>query len=82
MWDRPRDPSIYGYVDVDVSHTIPVGTTESLSIQVFTHAFQAAPMCSPTRSNLYTGLYPFRNGAYPNHAKVRPGIRSIFNDLQ
>ena len=24
----------------------------------FTRCFQAAPMCSPTRHNLYTGIYP------------------------
>ena len=33
----------------------------------FSHCFQAAPMCSPTRHCLYTGLYPVRSGAYPNH---------------
>ena len=29
----------------------------------FTRCFQAAPMCSPTRHNLYTGLYPVKSGA-------------------
>ena len=48
----------------------------------FTRAFQAAPMCSPTRSNLYTGLYPVRSGAYPNHTFVRDGVRSIFHYLR
>src|SRR5678815_965697 len=32
----------------------------------FSHCFQAAPMCSPTRHCLYTGLYPVKSGAYPN----------------
>ncbi|MCA9177076.1 MAG: sulfatase-like hydrolase/transferase, partial [Planctomycetales bacterium] len=31
----------------------------------FERCFQAAPMCSPTRHNIYTGLYPVRSGAYP-----------------
>jgi len=48
----------------------------------FTSCFQAAPMCSPTRHCLYTGLYPVRSGAYPNHAFARPGTKSIVHALQ
>lgn len=47
----------------------------------FTHCFQAAPMCSPTRHNIYTGLYPVKSGAYPNHAHANPGVRSIAHYL-
>jgi arylsulfatase A-like enzyme len=47
----------------------------------FTRCFQAAPMCSPTRHALYTGLYPVRSGAYPNHAVARAGTRSIVHHL-
>jgi len=43
----------------------------------FTAAFTATAMCSPTRQQLYTGLFPVRNGAYPNHSKVYPGTRSM-----
>jgi len=35
----------------------------------YTRCFQAAPMCSPTRHNIYTGQYPVKTGAYPNHGK-------------
>ncbi|TWT92922.1 Choline-sulfatase [Botrimarina colliarenosi] len=42
-----------------------------------TRCFQAAPMCSPTRHNLLTGLYPVRSGAYPNHTFVRDGVKSL-----
>ena len=31
----------------------------------FSRCFQTAPMCSPTRHNIYTGLYPVRSGAWP-----------------
>ncbi|MDP6354474.1 MAG: sulfatase [Planctomycetota bacterium] len=43
----------------------------------FTQCFQAAPMCSPTRHNIYTGLYPVKSGAYPNHTFAKTGTRSV-----
>ena len=48
----------------------------------FSHCFQAAPMCSPTRHNLYTGLYPVKSGAYPNHTFVDQGTKSIAHYLK
>lgn len=48
----------------------------------FTHSFQAAPMCSPTRHNIYTGLYPVKSGAYPNHAFAKAGTKSIVHYLR
>ncbi len=48
----------------------------------FTRAFTATAMCAPTRQQLYTGLFPVRNGAYPNHSKVKPGTRSIVHFLR
>ena len=47
----------------------------------FTRAFTATAMCAPSRSMLYTGLFPHRNGAHPNHSKVRPGIQSLPHHL-
>ena len=44
---------------------------------LFRRCFQSAPMCSPTRHSLYTGLYPVRSGAHPNHTFVREGVRSV-----
>ena len=43
----------------------------------FTRAFTATAMCAPTRQQLYTGIFPVRNGAYPNHSKVKPGTKSL-----
>ncbi len=48
----------------------------------FTRCFQAAPMCSPTRHNIYTGLYPVKSGAYPNHTFVKDGVKSVVNYLK
>ena len=48
----------------------------------FTRCFQTAPMCSPTRHNIYTGLYPVRSGAWPNHTCVYPGTKSVAHFLK
>jgi N-sulfoglucosamine sulfohydrolase len=48
----------------------------------FTRCFQAAPMCSPTRHALYTGLYPVKSGAYPNHTMAYDWVKSIAHYLQ
>jgi len=48
----------------------------------FTRCYQAAPMCSPTRHNIYTGIYPTRTGAYPNHTFANPGTKSIVHHLE
>ncbi|MDB4272985.1 sulfatase [Akkermansiaceae bacterium] len=49
---------------------------------LFEKCFQAAPMCSPTRHNIYTGLYPVRSGAYPNHTFVKEGTKSLSHYLK
>ena len=48
----------------------------------FTQCFQAAPMCSPTRHNIYTGLYPVKSGAYPNHTFAKEGTKSVVHYLK
>ncbi|MEM9585935.1 MAG: sulfatase [Planctomycetota bacterium] len=48
----------------------------------FTKCFQTAPMCSPTRHNLYTGLYPVKSGAWPNHTFVYDHVKSVVQYLR
>ena len=48
----------------------------------FTQAYQAVPMSSPTRHNLYTGVWPVRSGAYPNHTCANEGTLSVVHHLQ
>lgn len=43
----------------------------------FNLAFTPTAMCSPSRSALYTGLYPHRNGCHPNHSRIKPGIKTL-----
>jgi N-sulfoglucosamine sulfohydrolase len=47
----------------------------------FRYAYVAMSMCCPCRHELYTGLYPMRNGATWNHSWARPGTKSICHHL-
>lgn len=47
-----------------------------------THCFQCAPMCSPTRHNIYTGQYPIKTGAYPNHTETYSHIKNVTHFLK
>ena len=42
-----------------------------------THMFTPSTMCAPSRSAMYTGLFPHRNGCHMNHGKVKEGIESL-----
>jgi arylsulfatase A-like enzyme len=48
----------------------------------FDLAFAASPTCTPSRSSIYTGLFPFRNGAHANHSIVHDHVKSIPAYLQ
>ena len=44
---------------------------------VFNRAYLSEAMCQPCRSELYTGLYPNRNGCAWNHSRSKPDIKSM-----
>jgi len=48
----------------------------------FNKCYQSASMCSPTRHNILTGLYPVKSGAYPNHTNAAVGTQSIVHYLK
>lgn len=48
----------------------------------FDRAFTATAMCAPTRQQLYTGIFPVRSGAFPNHSKVKTGTKSLVHYYQ
>lgn len=73
-----NDAGCYGNPEV---HTPNIDKLAKQGLK-FTQAFTATAMCAPTRQQLYTGVFPVRNGAYPNHSKVKPGTRSIVHHLR
>jgi len=48
---------------------------------VFDRAYLAMSMCQPCRAELYTGLFPMRNGCCWNHSASRPGVQSLPHHL-
>ena len=73
-----RDLGCTGSPDVKTPN-IDQLARESMSLRAM---FTPAPTCSPLRHALYTGLFPIRSGAYPNHTMVDPSTRSIFTYLK
>jgi uncharacterized sulfatase len=72
-----RDCEPYGSPDVKT----PNMTKLAAEGMTFDAMFTATAMCAPTRQQLYTGMFPVRNGAYPNHSRVYDGVRSIVHYL-
>jgi uncharacterized sulfatase len=72
-----RDLGCYG----GQAHTPNIDQLARQGMQ-FHRCFQAAPMCSPTRHNIYTGLYPVKSGAYPNHTFAKEGTQSVVHYLK
>jgi len=70
---RMRDLGCYGN---QYSKTPNIDRLASEGLR-FERFFQATAMSSPTRQCLLTGLYPVRNGAYPNHTFIQPGVRTL-----
>tara|TARA_B100000989_G_scaffold277697_1_gene238860 strand:- start:739 stop:2136 length:1398 start_codon:yes stop_codon:yes gene_type:complete len=47
----------------------------------FTNFHTASAICTPSRSQLYTGLYPVKNGSYTNHTHVKKETKTIVQHL-
>ena len=48
----------------------------------FNRAYCAMSMCAPFRAELYTGLYPVRNGVAWNHSIAKQGTKSVCHYLR
>lgn len=68
-----QDVGAYGNTDV---HTPNMDQLAREGMR-FNKAYAASSMCSPSRSVMFTGLYPYRNGSQMNHFTTRPGISNL-----
>ncbi len=48
----------------------------------FTNFHTAQAICAPSRSQIFTGMYPVKNGCMANHIGVKPGLKSVTDRLQ
>ncbi|MEW4489288.1 sulfatase [Thalassoglobus sp. JC818] len=71
-----RDLGVYG----GQAHTPNIDHLATQGMRM-TRCFQTAPMCSPTRHNIYTGQYPIKTGAYPNHTQTYDDVKNITHYL-
>lgn len=63
---------------------VPTPVTLALSEEglVFDRAYTGQAVCAPSRSMLYSGLYPIRNGCFLNHYALREGVKTIATYLR
>ncbi len=77
------DDATYNDLSVYGGQNVKTPNIEQLAKDgmVFRGAYLSMAMCNPCRSELYTGMYPARNGACWNHSACRPGTKSIVHHL-
>ena len=49
---------------------------------LFNNFYTAQAICAPSRSQIYTGLYPIKSGGLANHIGVKPNIKSVTHYLK
>lgn len=91
--DTPRKPDILFFIADDMTSRDcePFGNTDVHTPNLaklaqeglcFDNMHNATAMCGPTRQSLYTGVFPVKNGSYPNHAKVYDNVISVFHHFK
>ena len=66
----------YGFYGNDSVPTKAIDAFAKESL-VFESAYTGQAICAPSRSMLYTGLYPIRNGCFINHTSIRPEVKTL-----
>jgi arylsulfatase A-like enzyme len=77
--------SCYGDINVDTPH-LDALSRESI---IFDQAYCSSPLCTPTRTSMYTGKWPHTNGAIVNggferevpHSVAGPEHRTLYEQL-
>jgi len=71
-----QDVYDYGCYGNEKVHTVAVDRLAKEGI-LFANAFTAQAICAPSRSQLFTGNYPLKNGCFANHTATKPDIKSV-----
>ena len=86
--DLKNQPNIIYYISDDkdqIDHNIygnslvpsdPINRLASEGI-IFNNAYTSQAICAPSRSQIFTGLYPIKNGCYANHLPVKKDIIDV-----
>ncbi|WP_448248497.1 sulfatase family protein [Thalassotalea agariperforans] len=76
-----QDINDYGIYGNEKVHTPAVDRLANQGMR-FDHAFTAQAICAPSRTQLFTGKYPLKNGAFANHTPTRPDISSVTKQMR
>ncbi len=72
------DYGVYGNPNVQTSNA---DLLASQGIK-FSNFYTGQAICAPSRSQIFTGMYPLKNGCMANHIGVKPDIKSITSLLK
>ena len=72
------DHNVYG------NNLVPSNPINRLAYEgmTFENAYTTQAICAPSRSQIYTGLYPIKNGCYANHLPVKKNTADVNDYLQ
>ncbi len=76
-----QDITDYGIYGNEKVHTSAIDRLAKEGMY-FDLAFTAQAICAPSRTQLFTGKYPLKNGAFANHTPTRPNISSVTKQMR
>ncbi len=90
---EPKTPNIVFYLSDD-QDLLDYGVYGNPNVQTsnadllasqgmkFSNFYTGQAICAPSRSQIFTGMYPVKNGCMANHIGVKPDIKSITSLLK
>jgi uncharacterized sulfatase len=72
------DYGVYGNPKV---HTPAVDALAKEGMR-FTNFYTSQAICAPSRSQIFTGMYPVKNGCMANHLPVKPDVKTVINYME
>ncbi len=72
------DYGVYGNPKV---HTPAVDALANEGMR-FTNFYTSQAICAPSRSQIFTGMFPFKNGCMANHLPVKPNIKTVIDYME